>query len=323
MSSKTLQNNAPNTQPFGTPLYNRGFTFTSGYRYGYGGHEKDDEIAGKGNHLSFNNFGYDSRLGRRWNTDPLTRGMPSFSPYSYAKDNPVLFIDIDGQYPFTFYVRSYEHSAVFATPFTSAGDNRSSSTSSSASARIHYKMDIETDGNKLEKYRAWSSPSIQFMYPIVPFSNTKVDVAHPKYDANADNKGNYSFNAAAAEPIMSKLPVVGGLTPNIDIKGAMKITEDKGLLNIKGQIKGDGFPNAETFIKDKKGQSVMLGTYEHGAAGSPLWSLPGDGNKPMITVNVQIELNKDGNFAKAWSIDEKGNKTALSIVPPEKKAEKK
>ncbi len=38
----------------------------------------------------------------------------------------------------------------------------------------------------------------------------------------------------------------------------------------------------------------------------------------MIDANVQVELNKDGNFSKAWAIDAKGIKTAIPIVAPEK-----
>ena len=40
------------------------------YRYGFGSHEKDDEIKGNGNHISFNDYGLDVRLGRRFCLDP-------------------------------------------------------------------------------------------------------------------------------------------------------------------------------------------------------------------------------------------------------------
>ena len=66
----------------------------------------------------------------------------------------------------------------------------------------------------------------------------------------------------------------------------------------------------------------MLGTYNHGSMANPLWSLPGDGNSQMIDFNVQIELDKEGNFSKAWSVDSEGKKTSIPIVPAEKPAEK-
>lgn len=86
------------------------------------------------------------------------------------------------------------------------------------------------------------------------------------------------------------------------------------MLNIKGEINGDGFPDAETFIKDNAKLAIMLGTYYHGKKANPFNHLAGDGDKRMIDVNVQVELTQNGNFSKAWAIDEKGIKTVLPIV---------
>jgi RHS repeat-associated protein len=69
------------------------------YRFGFNGQEKDNEIAGVGNHLAFADYGYDPRIGRRWNVDPLASKMPSISPYAYCANNPVLLIDPDGRLP--------------------------------------------------------------------------------------------------------------------------------------------------------------------------------------------------------------------------------
>jgi RHS repeat-associated protein len=84
--------------PFGELLEGRTW-MANGYRYGFGGHEKDDEIKGAGNHLSFGDYGYDPRLGRRWNVDPMAIEMPGTSPYSYAYNNPILLKDPDGKLP--------------------------------------------------------------------------------------------------------------------------------------------------------------------------------------------------------------------------------
>jgi RHS repeat-associated protein len=49
-----------------------GRTFNSSeYRYGFGGHEKDDEIKGEGNSLDFGARIYDPRLGRWLSVDPI------------------------------------------------------------------------------------------------------------------------------------------------------------------------------------------------------------------------------------------------------------
>jgi RHS repeat-associated protein len=74
-----------------------GRKLSGGYRYGFGGYEKDDEIKGSGNHLSFNDFGYDPRTGRRWTIDEHTFKYPSISPYAYCNNNPIIYNDPDGK----------------------------------------------------------------------------------------------------------------------------------------------------------------------------------------------------------------------------------
>ena len=70
---------------------------SSKYRFGFGGHEKDNEVSGEGNHLSFNDYGLDTRLGRRWNIDPKASKYPSQSPYSVFNGNPIYYEDPTGE----------------------------------------------------------------------------------------------------------------------------------------------------------------------------------------------------------------------------------
>ncbi len=64
------------------------------YRYGFQGQEKDDEIAGKGNNYTAEFWQYDSRLGRRWNIDPVVKSHRS--PYDAFSNNPIIMIDPEG-----------------------------------------------------------------------------------------------------------------------------------------------------------------------------------------------------------------------------------
>ncbi len=50
-----------------------------------------------GSHLDFGARIYDSRLGRWLACDPQTRRQPSWSPYKAFLDNPILFVDPDGE----------------------------------------------------------------------------------------------------------------------------------------------------------------------------------------------------------------------------------
>lgn len=68
------------------------------YRYGFNGKEKDDDTYGDGNEYDFGARIYDARLGRFLGIDPKAVISPDHSPYSYAKLNPLVYIDANGEY---------------------------------------------------------------------------------------------------------------------------------------------------------------------------------------------------------------------------------
>ncbi|MBK7181877.1 MAG: hypothetical protein IPH89_02520 [Bacteroidetes bacterium] len=72
----------------------RQYTGATGYRYGFGGQEKDDEIKGVGNSYTAEFWQYDTRLGRRWNRDPVIK--PWRSSYDAFDNNPIWKIDPNG-----------------------------------------------------------------------------------------------------------------------------------------------------------------------------------------------------------------------------------
>jgi RHS repeat-associated protein len=72
-----------------------GRTFSSNaYRYGFQGQEKDDEVSGSGNSNTAAYWQYDTRLGRRWNVDPVIK--PWESPYACFSNNPIFYNDPKG-----------------------------------------------------------------------------------------------------------------------------------------------------------------------------------------------------------------------------------
>ncbi len=66
------------------------------YRYGFNGKENDDEIQGIGNVYDYGFRIYNSRLGRFLSVDPLQKEFPWNSPYTYAENDVVRCVDIDG-----------------------------------------------------------------------------------------------------------------------------------------------------------------------------------------------------------------------------------
>jgi len=83
-----------NYYPFGMIIRSLSWQSDS-YRFGFGGHEKDDEVKGVGNHLDFGGFGYDPRLIRRPRPDPVDQ--VSISNYAVFRNNPMIFVDTDGR----------------------------------------------------------------------------------------------------------------------------------------------------------------------------------------------------------------------------------
>jgi RHS repeat-associated protein len=84
--------------PFGAPMKERTFS-SSGYRYGFNGKENDNEVKGNGNQQDYGMRIYDPRLGRFLSKDYYGNKYPDLSPYSYAVNNPIRMIDVDGDFP--------------------------------------------------------------------------------------------------------------------------------------------------------------------------------------------------------------------------------
>ena len=71
-----------------------GFEF---YRYGFNGMEKDKEFTKTESHYDFGARIYDSRLGRWLSVDPKQRSYPAVSPFVFALNSTLLFIDPNGE----------------------------------------------------------------------------------------------------------------------------------------------------------------------------------------------------------------------------------
>ncbi|WP_198405653.1 RHS repeat domain-containing protein [Chitinophaga caeni] len=93
--------------PFGMQMPGRVFNGV-GYRYGFNGQENDNEVKGDGNSLDFGARIYDPRLGRFLSTDPFERKFLEESPYGFAGNNPVSYVDYNGMFKISpFFAKRY------------------------------------------------------------------------------------------------------------------------------------------------------------------------------------------------------------------------
>ena len=90
---------------FGSPINGRSVNAGTTYAYGMNGQEKDDEIASGIYTAEF--WEYDSRTGRRWNTDPVVK--PNISSYACFDNNPIFYIDVYGDDPGDYYGKDGKH----------------------------------------------------------------------------------------------------------------------------------------------------------------------------------------------------------------------
>jgi len=93
--------------PFGMLKPSRHWQSDS-YKFGFNGWEKDDEIKGVGNHITWGDYGYDPRIARRWCPDPMQFKFPSISSYAALNNSPLIFVDKDGEEVYAVFDKSTE-----------------------------------------------------------------------------------------------------------------------------------------------------------------------------------------------------------------------
>ncbi len=72
---------------------------SGGYRYGFNGKENDNEVKGEGNQQDYGMRIYDGRIGKFLSVDPLAKKYPYWTPYQFAGNMPIKYIDLDGLEP--------------------------------------------------------------------------------------------------------------------------------------------------------------------------------------------------------------------------------
>jgi RHS repeat-associated protein len=313
-------------------------------KYKFGGKELSSNDFSDGSGMETYDFGarnYDPQVGRWWSNDPVADKLHGISPYNYALNNPIKFVDPDGKYPIVIHVRSFAPFATFGGG-NWIGDNRGFSTDLNKTSRLSQATSYETTTQQYTS-QAKGSISMALVDPLLPTTGSLVAQSEARVQGGDDGNGNGKGDRFQTHLSGNDDAVIAGIdgtmlenmqSPDIDVHSSFSIVaggkDGKGneLLSITGSLSGDGFPAAEAFVSDAKGNKAFLGAggAQYGPNVGPLLKLFGDGDKHMANLQITLAVNKDGVFQGVYQntvVDSKLTTTYMSLADWNKQFEKK
>lgn len=292
--------------PFGMLTPGRSWEAGSGegYRFGFGAHENDDEVKGPFNHLSFGDYGYDPCTGQRWTVDKMAAEMPNWSPYAFAKCNPVLYFDVDGEFPYTFHIRSFAPTGSFeGTGYHD--DGRGFSTSTDVTSRIKQQFTVDPTAKSFSGGEPISDPT--YWNGINMGKSANSGGASVVFGDNSLGSGTASIGAKFEGS--NPTPIFIGAAPAIQVSSAISITENlkSNQVFVSLDLSSKQFPATEALLQDNAGNTIFLAG---GAAYGTAANLVRADKVEIASIDLIIQINDKGVFqnvmmgGKTYTIEE-------------------
>ena len=252
--------------PFGMSMPGRSVN-TEGYRFGFNGQEKDNEIGGIGNSYNFTFRTYDSRLGRFLSIDPIGKNYPHSSPFAFAENSPIQCIDLEGLEKYKITGRSFIPTATLNNPWYTptiginsfAGDDRMSYELNTNAFRTEQKLNVDFDTKSVSYSNNTASTTKALDKAGKVIEKSKEAPAGPiptfEFKPSLENGNSVTIHMSIDAP--NRL-VTGA--PSINYQFDVIITPSKDKKTFEYQIKGaaDGFPAYELWITDEKSNKSFL-----------------------------------------------------------------
>lgn len=279
-----------NYYPFGLKHegYNNNVTSTNiAQKYKFGGKEFQDELGLGWYDVTARN--YDPALGRWMNIDPLAEQMRRHSPFNYAFNNPIFFIDPDGMAPTDIYL-----------------DENGNYLGEDGAATNDVRVIYGDDFNDVKADNSGSTISLKATAKLQSLSNV-VTVNESQIQNSINDVNNETINDQSAER-------QAYITLNIDSKSAgnptAEVTSSRGADGVNGEtiISSDQTRDGRNTINGQ--QNVLIGqVHSHNKSQDP--------TKTNIPGTSSLDVNTAGSLnISVYSIDSYQGELAISVPAP-------